>query len=156
MKVPADGCNHTPYHQILHFWAVYLPSHRNMSPVAAFFLLMQHYQRQRREAEWAYRLSKDVRGHEINFPICALQFYAACTVFEEQGLFLITTRGWSVKAWYHRIPFKEKAWHGQNMINQSSDVPALTEGLTSRILVVTRHFFAFHQWQTRGSTSPSP
>lgn len=135
---------------------IFCSSQKYKHLVAVFLLLKQHYQRQRRGKEWSYRLSKDSRGWEINFPIGALQLHAVCTVAEEQGLFLITTRGWSVKAQYHRISFKEKAWHGQNMTNQSSDVPALTEGLTSRILVGTRHFSAFHQWQTRGSTSPSP
>lgn len=64
---------------------------------------------------------------------------------KSRGFFLITTRRGSVKAWYHGILFKEKALHGQNMINQSSDVPALTEGLKSRVVVVTKHLSAFHR-----------
>jgi len=48
-----------------------------------------------------------------------------------------------VKVWYHGISFKRKALHGQSMINQSSDVLSVTQGLTSKIMVVTRHFLCF-------------
>lgn len=124
-------------------------SQKHESPVAVFFLLMQHQKRQRREAAWAYRLSKAIRGHEIKFLIHAPQLHAVCTVAEEQGLFLKTTWGWSVKSWYHGISFMEKALHDQNRINQSGDVPGLTKGLKNPggNEAFLRFPLALNQWQ---------